>query len=191
MSTETNAVDPLKSWTPEQNATIDGLQQKLGWSRVQAIHKLRQGEKVGKTPAQVLAEATAPKQKPAAKANAKPESKAKREPKAKKSVGPKEPAFSTKSAGKGDAYMIEGRGGKYDKQLVVNLYMDGGKTPSEIAALDLAGLKGISPVYCHRILFGNEESGGINKGQAARRKEQAARVKAWAQEKVNAKKAEK
>jgi len=33
----------ITSWTPEQNATIDGLQQKLGWSRVQAIHKLRQG----------------------------------------------------------------------------------------------------------------------------------------------------
>jgi len=53
MSTETNAVDPVKSWTPEQNATIDGLQQRLGWSRVQAIHKLRQGEKAGKTPAQI------------------------------------------------------------------------------------------------------------------------------------------
>src|SRR6184192_2460114 len=75
MSTETNAVGPVKSWTPEQNAAIDGLQQKLGWSRVQAIHKLRQGEKAGKTPALVLAEATAPKQKPAAKANAKREPK--------------------------------------------------------------------------------------------------------------------
>ena len=191
MSTESNAVDPVKSWTPEQNATIDGLQQKLGWSRVQAIHKLRQGEKAGKTPAQILAEATAPKQKPPAKAKAKPEPKAKREPKAKKSAGPKEPAFSTKPAGKGDAYSVEGRGGKYDKQLVVNLFMDGGKTPSEIATLGVAGIKGISPVYCHRILFGNEESGGINKGQAARRKEQAARVKAWAAEKVAGKKASK
>lgn len=181
----------ITSWTPEQNTTIDGLQQKLGWSRVQAIHKLRQGEKAGKTPAQILAEATAPKQKPAAKANTQPDPKAKREPKAKKSAGAKEPAFSTKPAGKGDAYAAEGRGGKYDKQLVVNLYMDGGKTPSEIAALGSAGIKGISPVYCHRILFGNEESGGINKGQAARRKEQAARVKAWAAEKVSAKKAEK
>ncbi len=186
MSTEkTN----ITTWTPEQNATIDGLQQKLGWSRVQAIHKLRQGEKAGKTPAQVLAEATAPKQKPAAKAKAKPEPKAKREPKAKKSTEPKEPVFNTKPAGKGDAYLVEGRGGKYDKQLVVNLYVDGGKTPSEIAALGSAGLKGISPVYCHRIIFGNEESGGINKGQAARRKEQAARVKAWAAEKVADKKA--
>src|SRR5437660_3213754 len=80
MSTETNAVDPVKSWTPEQNATIDGLQQELGWSRVQAIHKLRQGEKAGKTPAQILAEATAPKTKPAAKAAAKP--KTKKEPQA-------------------------------------------------------------------------------------------------------------
>ncbi len=61
--------------------------------------------------------------------------------------------------------------------------MDGGKSPSEIAALGSAGIKGISPVYCHRILFGNEESGGINNGQAARRKEQAARVKAWVAEK--------
>jgi len=173
----------ITTWTPEQNATIDGLQQKLGWSRVQSIHKLRQGEKAGKTPAQVLAEAVAPKQKPAAKAKAKPEPKAKREPKAKKSAEPKEPAFSTKPAGKGDAYLVEGRGGKYDKQLVVNLYMDGGKNPSEIAELGSAGIKGISPVYCHRIIFGNEESGGINKGQAARRKEQSARVKAWAAEK--------
>lgn len=182
MSAEINAVDPVKSWTPEQNATIDGLQQKLGWSRVQAIHKLRQGEKAGKTPTQILTEATAPKPKPAAKA--KPEPKAKHETKAKKSTEPKEPAFSTKPAGKGDAYTVEGRGGKYDKQLVVNLFMDGGKTAGEIAALGSAGIKGISPVYCHRILFGNEESGGINKGQAARRKEQAARVKAWASEKA-------
>jgi len=189
MTAETNALGPVKSWTPEQNATIDGLQQKLGWSRVQAIHKLRQGEKAGRTPAQILAEATAPKQKPAAKA--KPAPKAKRDLKAKKSTESKEPAFSTKPAGKGDAYAVEGRGGKYDKQLVVNVYMDGGKTPSEIAALGLAGLKGISSVYCHRILFGNEESGGINKGQAARRKEQAARVKAWAAEKVADKKASK
>src|SRR6266481_2273306 len=182
MSTEkTN----ITTWTPEQNATIDGLQQKLGWSRVQAIHKLRQGEKAGKTPTQVLAEATAtaPKQKPAAKAKAKPEPKPKREPKA-KNTKPKEPAFSTKPAGKGDAYTVEGHQGKYDKQLVVNLYMDGGKTPTEIAKLGSAGIKGISTVYCHRLLFGNEESGGINKGQAARRKEQGARVKAWAAEKV-------
>src|SRR2546429_9535862 len=48
MSTETNAAGPVKSETPGQNAAIDGLQQKLGWSRVQAIHKLRQGEKAGK-----------------------------------------------------------------------------------------------------------------------------------------------
>src|SRR5438105_15167532 len=108
MSAETNAVDPMKSWTPEQNSTIDGLQQKLGWSRVQAIHKLRQGEKAGKTPAQILAEATAPKTKPAAKAKPAAKPKAKREPKA------------------------ERKGGKYNKEMVVRLYMEEGKNPTEI-----------------------------------------------------------
>src|SRR5260370_20573412 len=99
MSTEkTN----ITTWSPEQHATIDGLQQKLGLSRVQSIHKLRQGEKAGKTAAQVLAEATAPKQKPAAKTKPEPKAapKAKRKPKATKSTEPKEPAFSTKPADK-------------------------------------------------------------------------------------------
>jgi hypothetical protein len=88
------------------------------------------------------------------------------------------------------------RQGKYNKLLVVRLYMEEGKTPSEIAQMGQrdsspAGIKGISPVYCHRILFGNESSGGISPEQAARRKEQAARVKARAAEKVAEKKASK
>jgi hypothetical protein len=88
------------------------------------------------------------------------------------------------------------REGKYNKDMVVRLYMEEGKSPTQIAEMGKrdsapAGIKGISPVYCHRILYGNENSGGISTEQAARRKEQAARVKAWAAEKVNAKKAEK
>ena len=88
------------------------------------------------------------------------------------------------------------RQGKYNKDMVVRLYMEEGKTPTQIAEMGRrdsasAGIKGISPVYCHRILFGNEVSGGINKGQAARRKEQAARDKAWAAEKVADKKVRK
>jgi hypothetical protein len=181
----------IQSWSPEQNKVIEMYQQKLGMTRSNAIRKLRQQEQRGITAAQILEAPVKPElrrvqEKPATKAP-----KEKSEPKAKKSIEPKEPAFSTKPAGKGDAYAIEGHRGKYDKQLVVNLFMDGGKTPSEIAALGSPGIKGISPVYCHRILFGNEESGGIYKGQAARRKEQAARVKAWAAEKVADKKASK
>lgn len=165
MNVETNAVDPVKSWTPEQNATIDGLQQKLGWSRVQSIHKLRQGEKAGKTPTQILAEATASKTKPAAKAKPAAKPKAKRGQKAERTSG------------------------KYNKEMVVRLYMEEGKNPTEIHQMGQkesapVGIKGISAVYAHRILFGNENSGGISIEQAARRKEQAARVKAWASEKA-------
>jgi hypothetical protein len=167
-------------WSTDQEKAIAMYQEKLGMSRSNAIRKLRGQELRGITAAQVLTAPAEPKLKQVQEKPApKPKAKA-----SKKSTEPKQPAFSTKPAGKGDAYTVEGRGGKYDKQLVINLYMDGGKTPSEIAALDVAGLKGISPVYCHRILFGNEESGGINKGQAARRREQAARVKAWAAEKA-------
>lgn len=173
----------IKGWSEEQEKVLAMYQQKLGMTRSNAIRKLRTQEQRGITAAQILTAPAEPKLKqvqeqPAAKP------KAKREPKANKSTGPKEPAFNTKPAGKGDAYTVEDGGGKYDRQLVVNLYMDGGKTATEIAALGSAGIKGISPVYCHRILFGNEDSGGINKGQAARRKEQSARVAQWAKEKA-------
>ncbi len=166
-------------WNDQQEQVIAMYQEKLGMSRSNAIRKLRGQELRGITAAQILTAPVEPKLKQVQEKPAPRKAKA-----SKKSTEPKQPAFSTQPAGKGDAYTVEGRGGKYDKQLVVNLYTDGGKTPTEIAALGLAGLKGISPVYCHRILFGNEESGGINNGQAARRKEQAARVKAWAAEKA-------
>ena len=154
MSTEkTN----ITTWTPEQNATIDGLQQKLGWSRVQAIHKLRQGEKAGKTPEQILAEATVPKQKPAkAKPAAKP--KAKREPKV-----------------KGERKQVQG---KYNQAKVVELYMEQGKSVRQISESKLAGVVGISRIFVHRILFGSKNSGGVSPEQSARRKEQKARMDA-------------
>jgi hypothetical protein len=165
----------IPAWTPEQNATIDGLQQKLGMSRLKAIHKLREGEKAGKTPEQILAEATAVKAKPAAKAK-----KAKAEPKAKaakKSAEPKEPKFDTKPVNKGDAYFVESNDrGKFDKQLMVNLYVDGGLSLREVAAKVKC-----SPVYAHRVIIGVEkEAGGqgIDKGHNARRKEAAARASA-------------
>src|SRR5262249_29047404 len=85
------------------------------------------------------------------------------------------------------------RQGKYIRDIVIRLYMEEANTPIEIHELGQhhsapAGIKGISAVYCHRILFGNEESGGISPEQSARRKEQADRVKQWAKEKVAANK---
>jgi hypothetical protein len=58
----------------------------------------------------------------------------------------------------------------------VRLYMEEGKSPIEICQIGqrdsaAAGIKGISAVYAHRILFGNENSDGISKEQAVRRKE--------------------
>jgi hypothetical protein len=185
MKTETTPGVKTTDWTEDEIKVIAMYQEKLGMTRSNAIRKMRTDKR---TPAQQLAEGPVARKAAKDLALDKPlrgmVKEAKAAQKTKKSTEPKQPAFSTKPAGKGDAYTVEGRGGKYDKQLVVNLFMDGGKTPSEIAALGSAGLKGISPVYCHRILFGNEESGGINKGQAARRSEQAARVKAWAAEKA-------
>lgn len=197
---KTEPVVKATDWTEEQNKVIEMYQTKLAMSRSNAIRKLRTEEQKGRTAAQQLAGALTIHSRPAEPKSAKPTpirqpkelnkrlaemgDKAPHIAKAKAKPATKEPAFNTKPAGKGDAYTVEGRGGKYDRQLVVNLYMDAGKTPVEIAKLGSAGIKGISPVYCHRILFGNEESGGINNGQAARRKEQAARVKAWAAEKA-------
>jgi hypothetical protein len=161
-------------WTPEEEAIIAGYMKPkaeggLGMTRSNAVRKMRAPSKpVSAKDVNTLAVKMA---KQAVKAVAR----------AKKAVAEVEPSFKTKPAGDGVAWQIPGKStGRYDKQLVVNLFMEEVKTPTEIAKLGSAGIKGISPVFCHRILFGNENSGGIDKGQATRRKEQAARWEASA-----------
>ncbi len=129
MTTDAKAV---QHWTPEQNATIDGLQQKLGWTRIKAIHKLREGEKAGKTPEQILAEATAAKVKPAAKPKATPIPKGKSEAKAK---------------AKGEVKISKGDAKHYNQQAVIDGFLKHGKTIAE-----LADAQKMSHVYAHRIL---------------------------------------
>lgn len=68
------------------------------------------------------------------------------------------------------------RKSKYNKDAVIAAW-DRGRTPVEIAALETPGIKGISLVYVHRILFGQENSGGVSKEQSARRKEAERREK--------------
>lgn len=67
------------------------------------------------------------------------------------------------------------RKAKYDKAMIVKMF-ESGKTVNEIAQSGVEGLKGISPVYTHRVLFGSENSGGVSTAQAARRKERARRA---------------
>jgi hypothetical protein len=141
MTTDAKAV---QHWTPEQNATIDGLQQKLGWTRIKAIHKLREGEKAGKTPEQILAEATAAKAKPAAKPIRQPRELNKRLAE----MGDKAPHVKAiKSKVKGEIKISKGDAKHYDQQAVIDGFLKHGKTITELAAAQK-----MSKVYCHRIL---------------------------------------
>jgi hypothetical protein len=141
MTTDAKAV---QSWTPEQNATIDGLQQKLGWTRLKAIHKLREGEKAGRTPEQILAEATAAKVKPAAKPIRQPKELNKRLAK----MGDEAPHVkATKSKAKGEVKISKGDAKHYNQQAVIDGFLKHGKTIAE-----LADAQKMSHVYAHRIL---------------------------------------
>jgi hypothetical protein len=141
MTTDAKAV---QHWTLEQNATIDGLQQKLGWTRIKAIHKLREGEKAGKTPEQILTEATAAKAKPAAKPIRQPKELNKRLSK----MGDEAPHVKAiKSKGEGEVKISKGDAKHYDRRAVIDGFLKHGKTITE-----LADAQKMSHVYAHRIL---------------------------------------
>jgi hypothetical protein len=134
----------IPAWTPEQNATIDGLQQKLGWSRIKAIHKLREGEKAGKTPEQILAEATVAKAKPAAKPIHQPKELNERLAK----MGDEAPHVkAVKSKVKDEVKISKGDAKHYDQHAVIDGFLKHGKSITELAAAQK-----MSKVYCHRIL---------------------------------------
>jgi hypothetical protein len=57
----------------------------------------------------------------------------------------------------------------YDRDLIIQLF-DKGMSAGEIAADGRAGIKGISYVYVGRVLWGSENSGGVNADQNKRRK---------------------
>jgi hypothetical protein len=143
-----------KGWTPEEEAVISKYVA-AGQTRSNAIRKMR-GEQIRGTHALGSNPVKVVPVKVAKPAKAKPE--------------PKAP--------------ISRKGGKYDKDKVIELFMEGGKTVREIAASKLPGVVGISPVFAHRILFGSENSGGVSKDQLVRRKEAVARKKAWANKEV-------
>jgi hypothetical protein len=78
---------------------------------------------------------------------------------------------------------------KYDRDLIVRLF-EKGMRPCEIAVDGRDGVKGISPVYVSRVLFGSKNSGGVSADQAARVKEADKRAKARvAEREAEAKKA--
>src|SRR5437762_8122688 len=104
MTTENKTTD----WTEDEIKVIAMYQEKLGMTRSNAIRKLRTDKR---TPAQQLADGPVAKAKPEP-TTAKPAPKAKREQKAK-------PAKSEHKAT---------RQGKYNKEMVIKLYMESGKT---------------------------------------------------------------
>jgi hypothetical protein len=167
--------EKTSNWTPEQEAIIATLMRPkaeggCGMTRSNAVRKMRQTEAKANAPVSP-AKAKAVVHKLVDKAVKEIKARAKKEPKV------AEPKFDTKPVNKGDAFFVESNDrGKFDKQLMVNLFVDGGLTLRAVATKVKC-----SPVYAHRVIIGVEKDAGgqgVDKGHHARRKEAAARAAA-------------
>ncbi|HWZ97268.1 MAG TPA: hypothetical protein VN025_05860 [Candidatus Dormibacteraeota bacterium] len=150
MTTPQEPAKTTTGWNDQQEQVIAMYQEKLGMSRSNAIRKLRGQELRGITPAQILAAPSETKLK-----------QVQEKPKAKAKVKPATPKATVET---------------YDKELVIRLFERDNMTPTEIAAAadKYAGLrkgnKKISAVYIGRILWGQQNSGGVSPEQKERRK---------------------